>query len=362
MEYSYITTLFIYTVVFSLSVFFAYLNGVTNKNFWALLAIILPATLAGGRGALIGQDFENYLNIANNLSTCGFQLPWEEGWPPLEYGFNLLLWCFAHLFSNKAIVFSCVYGVLLSLAYFGCLNLDAVYRRQCLSDAHKIRTQAWIGYCVFLFACFIPTFNLLRQGLSIACILYCIPFLLNRNYSKALLVFLLALSFHTSAVFVLPWILFLGSRDTEKIRTIAAIVFYGLLLVSFPFFANLFGYANYLDSDVNVGGVNGSILLLPLVAFSFWLPRNPFFLWILKGGILALYMWGISFFISYGYVSRLYYFMEIFVITFAIVSRYQQDVNRRSLMLLWVLFFVLGYRYVYVFLHSGQQLYFEWIK
>lgn len=318
----------------------------------------------------VGRDFREYLAYTSILSELGFSFPWEDTWNvghQFEYGFSLILWILSKLFVNKTIIYSVVYGVFLAFCYVGCwltgkIREDSLFETKPFSSQRqgldrKNQNYAWVGFAVVLFAWEIVAFNALRQMLAVSVLLCCIPCFLQRRYIWAGILFAIALSFHTTVIYAAPWVLFVGKKSNEPIRIVGIICFYLIVVAGMPFLANYFGYGGYMWGEG--GSVNGAVLLLPLLFFIGWLPRNRLFLFGYKELLVLLYTSGIA--ILAPYMNRLYYYPETIVVIMAISLSHLKD-WRRPLLWGWLFLYVVGYRFLYAHVWGRDLFYFEWVK
>ena len=369
MSFSIGESILVYTVIFLVSVFFSWIHCQTGRSFFGGLAIFLPTLLSGIRGEYVGTDFKHYLGFSVALEQAEFMFPWDSLWTNIgggynmEYGFSLLLWGLSCLFENKTIVFGIIYAMFLCFSYYGCVLLD---RYNYCSEIHGKMSMcsrgrggyAWVGYAVILFSWLIFAFNGLRQYLAISVLFCCIPLFLQRKYLKAGLFFFLALMFHKSAMFALPWVLFCGRKETEVARTILLFFVYVGVVIMFPWIARLAGYGSYLE-DGRGSVVLGAILVLPLIVFVFWLPKDRYFYFTSKGVFLLLYTAVVT--SLFFYVSRLYAYSEMFIAVIAILLS-QASPFRRYALWAWLFVYVVLYRFIYVGVIRCEPLYFELLK
>ena len=212
-----------YIVVFCMSTYLAFLaeknlNKDKKKVGIALLFLsILPlVTLAGLRTIDLGWDTERYgIRIFKSFSYIhsfnGFleYLKVE----PCEKGFVILMAIFDLIYDDiNFVLFGLQFVVSLSFIIF----------------AYEFRKKASITMMMIFYECtfYVVSFSTLRQSLAIAMSLLMIVFYNRKKYLALIITFLLALSFHNSAIFSLGVIGIMAFSKTNKIKPKGKVTFY----------------------------------------------------------------------------------------------------------------------------------------
>lgn len=109
----------------------------------------------------------------------------------------------------------------------------------------------WLSVFLFLTYIFIPSLYILRQHLALAILLFSLPYIVKRRFLKFLLVVLLAISMHfTAIVFLIAYFIYPVTIGKKFWITFATFVFVSRFLIA-PLLLYLMsmneGYARYLD-------------------------------------------------------------------------------------------------------------------
>lgn len=208
----------IYFVVFIISSFLCEQGFAKKKPSFFLigLAVLLPAFLAGVRDDTIGTDRLVYgdllfYDVLDSQDLFHLDDIWT-GW--IEPGYIYLNVLLGRIWPN------------INFFYFVLSLIQGV----CVLAALKvlnIRKYAGYAYAAYLFLFFQPALNLLRQSLSVSVSLLCVAFMIKNKKLFAGIAFLLAISFHNSAIIVLPImaIVFVLSKvHSLKVYTIVSLV------------------------------------------------------------------------------------------------------------------------------------------
>lgn len=137
----------------------------------------------------IGFDYFNYFRLLNECKQLSFiDILTFKG--PVEPGFNLLLKLIS-LITNDIVVMYLLLGFII-------LFVLMVY-------IYKNSAEPWISVYLFVtFGFFFGTMNLVRQYFSAIVFLYGIKYIQKRRFLPFLLILLLAMSIHKSAIIMLP--------------------------------------------------------------------------------------------------------------------------------------------------------------
>ncbi|MCT3200132.1 EpsG family protein [Limosilactobacillus reuteri] len=286
----------VYIFVFLLSSLFVLISEFFYRNrilsfyiLFLIFAIFTLAFFAAVRNINIGTDtimYSNYFHAVTNysgiLSYCS-DLRHAYG---IEYGF-LILNYFVGIFTNNVHIFFFVCQ---------CLILTNIYL-----SLNNVRNNVnvcvgWLTYC-FLF--YPVSLNILRQSISISFILLGISYIYKGSYKRTVLLFLIAVLFHTSAIFSL--IIFVYLYIINKIHKKSEIwmVFISILIITalIPITINFLNsrgligdkYSQYLIQSNTVSlfstiGVRTPMIVLMIASIVFsrkYLRKNDYFIYIL---------------------------------------------------------------------------------
>ena len=185
-----------------------------NRAF-LLLSFLVPFLLSSFRWE-VGTDYKTYISLYEAINSISTSAQWVQQLlevEPLYVLMNLLV---------KAI-----FGSPLPIFFISALLLlGFIYRT--MEDYHG-KISVMLSVYVFLLLMFSTTLNIMRQMISVAIVFYATRYLFQHNYKKAALWMLIALMFHYSALIVLPFWLFRGTKRYE--RNVRIIMFSALLLL-----------------------------------------------------------------------------------------------------------------------------------
>lgn len=187
----------------------------------------------------------------------------------IEPGYRLLMWFVSYTTGSYRLLLAINGGVILYCYY---------------KTFYKYSPYFVVSVLLFLLIIFNPSIYILRQHISMAVLLLAYPYIIGGHFKKYLLVCLIALSFHHSALFFVP-VYFL--YHVKKIKNFLLIVAIGVLVITIFVKALMIVLAGYIDryskfldeSNPFFGGMNwtyaiimGSVLLL----YIYILKRNVF--------------------------------------------------------------------------------------
>ena len=189
-----------------------------KKLFIIFIMVLIPSILAGLRYG-IGTDYFSYERIYNNyISMPNFNFYVYNGLS-IEIGFFILV-------KISKIIFN---------SYSGFLFLSAfVTYFFAILSINRYGKYRYFGVMIFIYfiLLYAPSFNIVRQMVSVSIIIYGFKYIENKSFFKYLLIVLLALSFHTSALFCLSFY-FLNINSTNFSKTKKTIII--ILAITIPF-------------------------------------------------------------------------------------------------------------------------------
>ena len=211
-----IESIIIYFSIAVVTAFFAQVSVLKNlskevKKIFKILTVVVPSFFSGIRYG-IGTDYIIYKNVFNEI------LNKVTITKRSEIGYVLL---------NKIIIFfTSDFQALLfiiALLTIGCVY-STLYRK-------KEKISVPFGMFAFMLMYYQMTFNLSRQMLSAAIIMYAIKFLEENKKKKYLIYTIIATSIHTSGIIGLPLVFLYKFLTEEKYRK-KRLIFYFVCLVA----------------------------------------------------------------------------------------------------------------------------------
>ncbi len=210
-----------YLLCFILTLLFAYLAERCLKQekkkkgiFFLLVALFIPCFIAGARALTVGRDVQSYFLVLFNGFIKGESFFVVTARANVEFGYSLLIYI-SSIFKNISFA-------LFVTQFFICFPIYLL--------AYKKRETYSITFIIFIFllTLYSLSFNLLRQAIAISFIVYGISLYEEEN-RKWLVYFLIAVSFHYSAIICLLMILTMYiNKNYKKDR-----LFYIFLILMF---------------------------------------------------------------------------------------------------------------------------------
>ncbi|SEL03070.1 EpsG family protein [Ruminococcus albus] len=225
---------FLYLTVFTLTCFFTYkaekkidLHINTKKKsakrlaiLYSFIALFVPSLLAGMRADTVGKDVLEYairtFDLANTSSFIEtFKLTTEP------FGYALLAYI-TSLFADDAGAFLFTSQVMVIVPIY------------LIAYKYRSVTPMWQTMLAYMFLFYNNSFNVMKQSVSAVFILLFYIYMNEQKYRKMLACFIVAFSFHFSAVFGLVFIFIVkflnGKKNKEtKITFIVTVI---LMLVN----------------------------------------------------------------------------------------------------------------------------------
>ena len=252
----------VYIVLLCVAFFEFFDDRVTNHylKLTLFVTVILYLLVLTGSRFEVGADFSSYLNIFNRVNT----LAEGAAYSSLEPGFKLIILFFKGLNFPPYLLFFVFAAILFTFLGKG------LYRSSKLPflSLFIFVMVFWIGY----------VFNVLRQGIAMAILIYLIKDIHERNFKKVLFFSLVASTIHFTGVFILigyfiyPLFLrqsvFIGMTLMSIVYYLNSMVFFDLIASLLPggFQAKLIDYMSRFP-----GGVDLTSYLLRLIILGIFL-------------------------------------------------------------------------------------------
>lgn len=212
----------IYIAVFLVSCIFFWLSEKCksgfSKNFFAVIAILVPCILAGMRADTIGTDVKVYVEPLYNAakqSTSFFSYMnqrWFYIWRykyvyDFEIGFILLVYLIEKIGGSIGLVLFFIHILVLSPIYLGLKRINKRY-------------PIWLGMLVFYMLFYNTSLNMMRQWIAMSILFYGLCYLLEHKKKKYFIVVIAACLFHTSALvgFAIYFLYMYSQKQREYIR------------------------------------------------------------------------------------------------------------------------------------------------
>lgn len=229
--------MWIYIITFIFSILFVYVaerTGGLIKYVSLLLAILIPSIIAGLRKETIGTDVRNYVkpiqiyatssnNYLNYLNS-DFYFPNWDRFSRFDKGYTTFAYLCSRINGSLAFNLFITEFLIIALVLVGLFKFKAIRN-----------IPVWIGMSIFYFLCYNLSFNMVRQSIAMFILIFSFTFLLERKWIIYLLLLILAVLFHKTAIFgVIPFLvyIFLYGRANKNIKEIDIKINYSNIYVS----------------------------------------------------------------------------------------------------------------------------------
>lgn len=201
-----------------------------KKTFCIVISLQLFLILALRNTAMVDVDIPVYdkafqiirdISFPNLLSETGFFI--LRGFVGFEGGYVLFNWLISHIGIG-------FHGFLVICGAINCVSVGRfIYK---YSDNPLLSFSIFIAFDMYTYCFFI-----LRQSLALSIILWAVPFMLERKRLKAMLIILLASSFHLTASIIIPLLFVFDKPITRNKFIFVSLIGIFLTFVS-PFIYN----------------------------------------------------------------------------------------------------------------------------
>ena len=194
-------------------------------------AIVLLVTYCALRNAFLYPDISNYYDFFINGKSYALG----------NFGVGyLFLNRFVRFFSSSFQVLLAVVSIIVIGSYAKVIKEYSPY--------------IWLSLILYILINYYPSFFILRQYLAIAMFLLSLQHVVKRDFIKFSICSIIAISFHTTALLVVPLYFLYGLNGNKKNMILLAL---GSVLIIFTFksaayYVNMFSeyYAGYFETDV----------------------------------------------------------------------------------------------------------------
>ena len=222
------------------------------------LSFIIPCLVAGSRTMLVGRDVTIYITETISMANAQSNIIDFLSVINVEYGFGILIYI-SNIFKNINVTLFFIELVIMIPIYIYILR-----NRKDKSVAFMV--------LVFFLTIFCTSLNIMRQFMAISFIILANDYLKTSEIKKCVLCFLLAISFHSSAliaIFILG-VTYIMHRGKNRIVWISVITFCILSIVVLmkPMLSILPSYSYFLNREVTQDVLS---IVLSIIKKVFWL-------------------------------------------------------------------------------------------
>jgi hypothetical protein len=181
------------------------------KKFWPFYAILIVLILFAGFRDMIG----------------GFDIYIYGQFYEMDYRIILVFDAFEPGFRLFAVLLKLIVDKREFFFFIIAIGMMCMHLKAIKSGSNLVYFAIFIYFCKF----YLFSFIYLRQGLAMGFLWLSIPYLLDKKYIKAVLLFGLAYVFHKSALVFMP-MLFISNRRFSSVQLLLGIVFFAVIFAS----------------------------------------------------------------------------------------------------------------------------------
>lgn len=234
-----------YLVCFIVTPLFTYLAEKKFKEerkrigiFFSLLAILIPSIIAGIRDLSVGVDAQIYVEpVLREIKGMSLIVAFERY--SLEKGYILLIYIISFITQNPNIALFIIHLMITTIIFV---------------TAYKCRNKIsmTIFMTVYILYMYTKSLNLIRQSLAIAIFICSLVYLFEKRYRKTLILFIIALTFHSSVIFLtIIYILFFINNLRIKYN-IKILIFILLIVITFIFAINMQSIMKFFTVELKI--------------------------------------------------------------------------------------------------------------
>ncbi len=348
--------------------------------FFSIIALLIPCLVAGLRAETVGTDVLVYVkpmvDAAKNAD--GFKEYWNSSWFSQwrdkfvyehEIGFAAVVYMAVKLTGSLGLTLFVIQAVTV-VPIFAALALN------------RKNAPVWPGMLVYYLMYYNSTLNMMRQWMAMGLLLLAFRMLLDKKYGWCMVYTAFAISFHYSAIIVIPiyliwWFLGLFRKRTLVQGSIrvsgkmlmvllifaaGAVVLLNLdLVLRLMVAAGLGRFSNYLSGNSLSLLINQVILRLPVLCITLFswkrlrkaTPAAAFFLTMMLLDLLASQIASIA-----PYAFRIaFYFAQYAILAIPYLFKYQKTAfEKRSVALILIAYFTVYWLYTYLLIGAHETL------
>lgn len=342
----------VYYVVFLISCLFVYAGekntGKTKKNtiLW-LVAVLLPAILAGIRADTVGSDTSGYIKSIHDMCVRNVDWNFVISAYQCELGYYFFNYIITRISDSFQIALFIIQVLILAPVLIACKDNED------LIEPH-------ISYLIFLFLFYNRSLNMCRQSIAISICMFSVRFVRKQEFLKFLLCILLAMSMHRIAiVFLIVYFIFylLQKKDRVIYKILIISIAVGLLLFYKTIVNKIIGmgylttrYLYYVNGGKhNISmvelGIKIIFLLLIIGVKNILGKRNKFNNFLIFLLVLDFLIYCLGFYANYA--QRISYYFGFFVIY--LVPQVAKCVNKKQRVASMFILFLIVWLFSYVY-------------
>ncbi|WP_122055918.1 EpsG family protein [Vibrio sp. Evd11] len=221
------------------------------------ISALILVLFSSFRDVSVGTDTIVYQRFFLNLKTEDFLLDIDYF---NEFGFVFIRYLSKVIIDNFHFNLFVISSIVVLLSFLSIIRLSE-------SKIYSLVVFFLLGFYVF-------HFNAERQAITVAMVLFSLRYIVNREFSKFLVVIILGVTIHKSIVLCIPLYFLYGYKFTLSRFTLFAMLISGMLLLIVPFveFASNSidsRYGEFYIEQESSGGLYQSIFILLLFIFCF---------------------------------------------------------------------------------------------
>lgn len=216
-----------YIICFVIVPLFTYIaeknfNKKNTKNgiIFSVIAILIPTFFAAIRDINVGRDIGVYvkpiLEIANSFSFNEYMLSYKV--MKLEKGYSVFVYLISLFTTNVHVLMFFIQLIPCTLVYL-------------FSYYNKKDIRMWFVMLVYLLTWYLRSYTIMRQSIAVGLIMISIITLERKKYLKTLLLFIIAVLFHTSAIFSVGIYVIMFISNSKRFSRKNKIIIYCFILV-----------------------------------------------------------------------------------------------------------------------------------
>ena len=187
----------IYIATFVSSSLFLYFSSRVKtkriRSLFAIIALLIPAILAGLRASTIGTDVRVYVvfyyeKALNSSSFIDYFSDLVSSFLS-EPGYHLLNYVLSRVFKDYHWGLFFYQLISLILIYLGLKRCERLFQ-----------TPVWLGMMLYYFLLFNNSLNIMRQCMAVGFVFYGATYMFEKRYKRYVLFTVIALLFHTSSI------------------------------------------------------------------------------------------------------------------------------------------------------------------
>lgn len=289
-------------------------HNVTNITIIGVILIIINIL----RGQRVGFDTTSYMDHFTNIANRSFFGAMNYYW---EKGFSFLCKVLSYISKNPRII----------IIVCGIIGIGGV-----MLYIYKYSKIPWLSLFIYIsMGYYAYSFNIIRQCVALAIVIYSIRYIYSRNLMKFVLCVCLAILFHKTAVLILPlyWISKIKINNTYIFISLTGVIFvflFGRRIVSILVSTLFPKYLHYINADT--GGEKLLILFVLFIIFGAYFKEQYLrekenqlhFHMIIIGAVLQ------SFSLTFPLLGRAFIYYHISMIIFLpnMVASFNKKTNR----------------------------------